>query len=161
MAKKIWNLYLSGEIHTNWRDEIRILCEQKALPVIINSPNTIHEDSDDCGVNILGKEDDKFWHDHKGASINAIRNSTLIKNADILIVKFGEQYRQWNAAFDAGMAKALDKPIITLHDNNLNHALKEINQAASASCRSVEQVVNILSYLIDGTLEKQALNVAE
>lgn len=57
--------------------------------------------------------------------------------------------------------QALDKPIITLHDNNLNHALKEINQAASASCRSVEQVVNILSYLIDGSLEKQALNVAE
>ena len=94
-------------------------------------------------------------------AINAIRNTTLIKNADILIVKFGDQYRQWNAAFDAGMAKALDKPIITLHDNKLNHALKEINQAASASCRSVEQVVNILSYLIDGTLEKQSLNVAE
>ena len=59
------------------------------------------------------------------------------------------------------MAKALDKPIITLHDNTLNHALKEVNQAAAASCRSVEQVVNILSYLIDGTLEKQSLNVAE
>ena len=161
MTRKTWKLYLSGEIHTNWRDEISKLCQQKALPVTINSPNTIHEDSDDCGVNILGEEDDKFWHDHKGASINAIRNTTLIKNADILIVKFGDQYRQWNAAFDAGIAKALDKPIITLHDNKLNHALKEVNQAASASCRSVEQVVNILSYLIDGTLEKQSLNVAE
>ena len=161
MTRKTWKIYLSGEIHTNWSDEISKLCQQKALSVTINSPNTIHEDSDDCGVNILGKEDDKFWHDHKGASINAIRNTTLIKNADILIVKFGDQYRQWNAAFDAGMAKALDKPIITLHDNKLNHALKEVNQAASASCRSVEQVVNILSYLINGTLEKQSLNVAE
>ena len=161
MTRKPWKLYLSGEIHTNWSDEISNLCLQKDLSVTINSPNTIHEDSDDCGVNILGKEDDKFWHDHKGASINAIRNTTLIKNADILIVKFGDQYRQWNAAFDAGMAKALDKPIITLHDNTLNHALKEVNQAASASCRSVEQVVNILSYLINGTLEKQSLNVAE
>ena len=159
--KKIWQLYLSGEIHTNWREEIENTCKLKNLPIICNSPNTIHEDSDDCGVNILGKEKDKFWHDHKGASINAIRNSTLIKNADIIVVKFGEQYRQWNAAFDAGVAKALDKPIITLHDNSLNHALKEINQAASASCRSVEQVVNVLSYLIDGTLEKQSLNVAE
>jgi len=159
--KKIWQLYLSGEIHTNWREEIENTCKLKNLPIICNSPNTIHEDSDDCGVNILGKEKDKFWHDHKGASINAIRNSTLIKNADIIVVKFGEQYRQWNAAFDAGVAKALDKPIITLHDNSLNHALKEINQAASASCRSVEQVVNILSYLINGTLEKQSLNVAE
>ena len=113
MTERIWKLYLSGEIHTNWRDEIRILCEEKALPVIINSPNTKHEDSDDCGVNILGAEADKFWHDHKGASINSIRNSTLLKSTDILIVKFGDKYRRWNAAFDAGTAKALDKPIIT------------------------------------------------
>ena len=153
MTEKIWKLYLSGEIHTNWRDEIKNLCEERALPVIINSPNTVHEDSDDCGVNILGAEADKFWHDHKGASINSIRNSTLIKNTDILIVKFGDKYRQWNAAFDAGMAKAFDKPIITLHDDKLNHALKEINQASSASCRSVEQVVKILYYVINGELK--------
>lgn len=160
-SKKVWQLYLSGEIHTNWREEIENMCKLKNLPIICNSPNTIHEDSDDCGVNILGQEQDKFWHDHKGASINAIRNSTLIKNSDIIVVKFGEQYRQWNAAFDAGIAKALDKPIITLHDDKLNHALKEINQAASASCRSVEQVVKILSYLINGELESESLNVAE
>ena len=154
-------VYLSGEIHTEWRDEVASACAKQNLDIMFLGPVTDHAASDDCGVEIIGAEPDKFWHDHKGASINAIRNSTLIKNADILIVKFGEQYRQWNAAFDAGMAKALDKSIITLHDNNLNHALKEINQAASASCRSVEQVVNILSYLIDGSLEKQALNVAE
>ncbi|MDG2268558.1 MAG: YtoQ family protein [Alphaproteobacteria bacterium] len=153
MSEKIWQLYLSGEIHTNWRDEIKTLCVQKQLPVITNSPNTIHEDSDDCGVNILGAEADKFWHDHKGASINSIRNSTLIKNTDILIVKFGDKYRQWNAAFDTGIAKALNKPIITLHDDNLNHALKEINQSAAASCRSVNQVVKILSYIIKGELK--------
>lgn len=160
-SKKVWQLYLSGEIHTNWREEIENMCKLKNLPIICNAPNTIHEDSDDCGVNILGQEQDKFWHDHKGASINAIRNSTLIKNSDIIVVKFGEQYRQWNAAFDAGIAKALDKSIITLHDDKLNHALKEINQAASASCRSVEQVVKILSYLINGELESKSLNVAE
>ena len=153
MSEKIWQLYLSGEIHTNWRDEIKTLCVQKQLPVITNSPNTIHEDSDDCGVSILGAEADKFWHDHKGASINSIRNSTLIKNTDILIVKFGDKYRQWNAAFDTGIAKALNKPIITLHDDNLNHALKEINQSAAASCRSVNQVVKILSYIIKGELK--------
>ena len=159
-TKKIWQLYLSGEIHTNWREEIENMCKLKNLPIICNSPNTIHEDSDNCGVNILGEEQDKFWHDHKGASINAIRNSTLIKNSDILIVKFGEQYRQWNAAFDAGIANAFNKPIITLHDDKLNHALKEINQASSASCRSVEQVVKILFYLINGELHK-SLNAAE
>jgi len=152
MTEKIWKLYLSGEIHTNWRDEIKNLCEERALPVIINSPNTVHEDSDDCGVKILGTEADKFWHDHKGASINSIKNSTLLKSTDILIVKFGDKYRQWNAAFDAGIAKALDKPIITLHEDNLNHALKEINQSAVASCRSVSQVVQILTYVIKGKL---------
>ena len=156
-----WKIYLSGEIHTNWRDELRLGASEAGLNVEFLRPETDHDLSDNSGANILGSEDKKFWHDHKGASINAIRNTTLIKNADILIVKFGDQYRQWNAAFDAGMAKALDKPIITLHDNTLNHALKEVNQAASASCRSVEQVVNILSYLINGTLEKQSLNVAE
>jgi len=152
MNEKVWQIYLSGEIHSKWRDDIKKLCEEKNLPVIINSPNTKHETSDDCGVNILGAEADKFWHDHKGASLNSIRNSTLIKSTDILIVKFGEKYRQWNAAFDAGIAKALDKPIITLHEDNLNHALKEINQSAVASCRSVNQVVKIISYVINGDL---------
>ena len=159
--QKIWKLYLSGEIHTNWRDEIKNLCAKNKLPVIINSPNTKHEDSDDCGVNILGKEKDKFWHDHKGAAINSIRNTTLIKQTDIIIVKFGDQYRQWNAAFDAGIAKATGKPIITLHEKNLDHALKEINQAAIASCRTVNQVVQILSYVIDGTLENNYKKIAE
>ncbi len=151
--KKIWKLYLSGEIHTNWRDEIGALCENKNLPVTINSPNTVHEDSDDCGVSILGQETDKFWHDHKGASINSIRNNILINESDIVIVKFGDKYRQWNAAFDAGVAKALGKSIITLHEDNLNHALKEINQAAVASCRTVDQVVKILSYVVNGELD--------
>jgi YtoQ family protein len=152
MSEKVWKLYLSGEIHSDWRDEIKNLCKEKNLPVIINSPNTTHENSDDCGVNILGSEADKFWHDYKGASLNSIRNSILIKSTDILIVKFGDKYRQWNAAFDAGIAKALDKPIITLHEESLNHALKEINQSAAASCRSVNQVVKIISYVINGDL---------
>ena len=160
-SKKIWKLYLSGEIHTNWRDEIKSLCDNKKLPVIVNSPNTIHEDSDDCGVRILGEENDKFWHDHKGASINSIRNNILIKEADIVIVKFGDKFRQWNAAFDAGVAKALNKSIITLHEDSLNHALKEINQTAVASCRTVDQVVKILSYVANGELDNTIEKAAE
>ena len=104
---KIWKLYLSGEIHTNWREEIVSSSKNKNLPISYNSPNTIHEDSDDCGVNILGQESEKFWHDHKGASINSIRNTTLIKESDLVIVKFGDKYRQWNAAFDAGLLRHL------------------------------------------------------
>ena len=111
--KRTWKLYLSGEIHTNWRNEIQSLCTQNELQVIINSPNTKHSESDDCGATILGGENNKFWHDRKGAAINSIRNTVLIKETDILIVKFGDQYRQWNAAFDTGVAAAEGKAIIT------------------------------------------------
>ena len=150
--KRTWKLYLSGEIHTNWRNEIQSLCTQNELPVIINSPNTKHSESDDCGVTILGGENDKFWHDRKGAAINSIRNTVLIKETDILIVKFGDQYRQWNAAFDTGVADAEGNAIITLHDENLDHALKEVDQASLATCRTVKEVVAILLYVINGKL---------
>ena len=149
---KNWMVYLSGEIHSDWRNQISEGCLAKKLPVTITSPITDHEASDDCGVEILGQEDNPFWKDHKGAKINAIRTRKAILDSDIVIVKFGDKYKQWNAAFDAGIARALDKPIITLHENNLNHALKEINQAAVASCRSVDQVVKILCYVIKGKL---------
>ena len=150
--KRTWKLYLSGEIHTNWRNEIQSLCTQNELPVIINSPNNKHSESDDCGATILGGENNKFWHDRKGAAINSIRNTVLIKETDILIVKFGDQYRQWNAAFDTGVAAAEGKAIITLHDENLDHALKEVDQASLATCRTVKEVVAILLYVINGKL---------
>ncbi len=159
--ERIWKIYLSGEIHTNWREEIEELCKQNQLPVIIDSPNTNHSNSDDCGVKILGNEPNKFWHDRKGAAINSIRNSVLLKETDILIVKFGNQYKQWNAAFDVGLAAAKGKPIITLHENNLDHALKEIDQASLATCRSVEEVVAILQYVISGKLYEKNKKAAE
>ena len=107
-----WNVYLSGEIHTNWRDEIYKQTKDLGLEIIFSSPVTNHVASDDCGANILGKEELKFWHDHKGAKLNAIRTRKAIQNSDIVVVKFGEKYRQWNAAFDAGYASALGKSLI-------------------------------------------------
>ena len=101
-----WDVYLSGEIHTNWRDELKNRANVQNLPINFTGPITNHELSDDCGIAILGAENDKFWHDHKGAKINAIRTRTAIENADIIIVRFGEKYKQWNAAFDAGFAAA-------------------------------------------------------
>ena len=149
---KIWKIYLSGEIHTNWREEIKKLCKHDELPVIINSPNTNHSNSDDCGVTILGNESNKFWHDRKGAAINSIRNSILLKETDILIVKFGDQYKQWNAAFDAGFATALSKALIIMHNDEHQHALKEVDAAALAVTKSVDEVVNILKYTIEGEI---------
>ena len=149
---KTWKLYLSGEIHTDWRKEIENGCGSAQLPVSMSGPVTDHPASDDCGVAILGAEPDKFWHDRKGAQINAIRTQTLLSEADIVIVRFGEKYKQWNAAFDAGYAAALGKPIIVIHQGEHQHALKEVDAAALAVVKTSEQVVDILRYVIKGEL---------
>lgn len=142
-----WQVYLAGEIHSDWRQQIIDAATQADLPVIFTGPVTDHGASDMCGVRILGEEDKPFWRDHKGASLNAIRTRKMIEDADIVVVRFGEKYKQWNAAFDAGYAAALNVPIITLHDEDHVHALKEINAAASASARTPEQVVEVLRYV--------------
>ena len=145
-------VYLSGEIHTNWRDEIINKCKSKNLEIEFSSPTTNHELSDDVGVKILGNEEKKFWHDNKGAKINAIRTRNSIEKADIVIVRFGEKYKQWNAAFDAGYATGLNKNIITLHAKDLDHALKEVDAAAKAVCRSNKEVIKILKYITNSEL---------
>ena len=143
-----WTVYLSGEIHTDWREQIIEGARAGGLDVNFTSPVTDHASSDDVGVEILGAEDNSFWHDRKGAGINAIRTRTLIEKADVVVVRFGDKYRQWNAAFDAGYAAALGKPIITLHDDDLDHALKEVDAAARAVAREPQQVVEILNYVL-------------
>lgn len=147
-----WKIYLSGEIHSDWREQIEAGIEAAGLPISISAPVTHHEASDDCGVVILGVEPNKFWHDHKGAQMNAIRTRTLIEKADIVVVRFGEKYKQWNAAFDAGYASALGKPLIIMHQDEHAHALKEVDAAALAVTKTPQQVVDILRYVIDGTL---------
>ena len=145
-----WKVYLSGEIHTDWRD--RIVTGAQGLDIVFSAPVTDHAASDDCGVEILGAEPDKFWHDHKGAKINAIRTRKGIADADIVVVRFGDQYKQWNAAFDAGYAAALGKSLIILHGPDHQHALKEVDAAALAVAQTPDQVVAILRYVIDGQL---------
>jgi len=147
-----WNVYLAGEIHSDWRDRIAAGAEQAGLDIEFTSPVTDHAASDDVGVAILGSEDQGFWKDHKGAGVNAIRTQTLIRNADVVVVRFGEKYRQWNAAFDAGFAAALGRPIVTLHPEEHTHALKEIDRAAMATAETPEQVVDVLRYVLQGTL---------
>jgi len=143
-----WNVYLSGEIHSDWRERIADGVRDAGLPVTLLAPVTDHGASDDVGVSILGEEDEQFWRDHKGAGVNAVRTQTLLRRADVVVVRFGDKYRQWNAAFEAGYAAALRKPVITLHDEELTHALKEVDRAAMAVARSPDQVVDILRYAI-------------
>jgi YtoQ family protein len=143
-------VYLSGEIHTDWREQI--IAGAEGLDVCFDSPVTDHAASDDCGVAILGAEENKFWHDHKGAKLNAIRTRKGIAEADVVVVRFGEKYKQWNAAFDAGYAAALGKSVIVLSQPEHQHALKEVHAAALAVAEEPRQVVEILRYVLRGTL---------
>jgi len=147
-----WRVYLSGEIHTSWRNEIALAVAEKGLPVEFTAPVTDHDASDDCGVLIMGAEEKKFWRDHKGAKLNAIRTRTLIEKADIVIVRFGEKYKQWNAAFDAGLAVALGKSLIVIHQPEHAHALKEVDAAALAVIEKPKQAALILDYVINGSV---------
>jgi len=143
-------VYLSGEIHTDWREAVMAGCE--GLDIDFSAPVTDHPASDDCGVAILGAEAKKVWHDRKGAGINAIRTRHLLEQADVVVVRFGEKYKQWNAAFDAGYAAALGKPLVILHPEEHGHALKEVDEAANAVAETPEQVAQILRYVLTGRL---------
>ncbi len=144
-----WTVYLSGEIHTDWRDQIRQGAERNNLPVVFTSAVTDHEASDAAGDG-LGAETDGYWRDHKSAKVNAIRTRSLVEACDIAIVRFGDKYKQWNAAFDAGCCAALGKPYITLHDESIVHPLKEVDGAAMAWAKTPAQVVEILTYVTTG-----------
>ncbi|WP_424969960.1 YtoQ family protein [Dinoroseobacter sp. S76] len=153
------NIYLSGEIHTDWREQI--IDGAAGLDVSFNAPVTDHAASDDCGVAIFGAEPNKYWHDHKGAMVNAIRTRKGIADADVIVVRFGEKYKQWNAAFDAGYAAALGKSIIVLNPPEHQHALKEVHAAALAVAETPAQVVEVLRYVLTGALPAGTAAAAE
>src|SRR4029077_19482006 len=135
MGERTWQVYLSGEIHSDWRERIEAGVREAGLPLAFSAPVTDNAASDDAGVGTLGEEGEAFWRDHKGAGVNAIRTQTLIRAADLVVVRFRDNYRQWNASVDAGYAPARGKPIVTVHDPELDHALKEVDRAAQATAR--------------------------
>ena len=143
---KKWIVYLSGEIHTDWRQQIMQGAKDNDLPVKFASAVTVHEASDAAG-DVLGAETSNFWRDHKSSKVNAIRTQTMIKKCDVAVVRFGDKYKQWNAAFDAGYCAALGKPYITLHDEDIIHPLKEVDGSAMAWAQTPAQVVEILKYV--------------
>ena len=141
-----WTVYLSGEIHTDWRNQIKQGSASLSLPVAFSSAVTDHEASDAAG-DMLEPSSEGFWRDHKSSKVNGIRTKSLIEMCDIAIVRFGDKYKQWNAAFDAGYCAALGKPYITLHDDNIIHPLKEVDAAAMAWAKTPEEVVQVLKYV--------------
>ena len=140
-------VYLSGEIHTGWREQIKRGTDKLVLDISYTSAVTKHDASDAAGDH-LGHEDKKFWRDHKSAKVNAMRTKNLIEICDIAVIRFGDKYKQWNAAFDAGYCAALSKPYITLHDESIIHPLKEVDAAAMAWAQTPEQVIETLKYVI-------------
>ena len=142
----MYTVYLAGEIHSNWREEIITGCKDSDITFL--TPEYDHASSDDIGKNVVGDQGSDFHNDHVSAKINSMRNHTNIKRADIVVVKFGEKYKQWNAAFDAGYANALSKKLIVIHPEEFIHALKEIDAAASAVVKSESQVIDILKHLV-------------
>ena len=147
----IWKVYLSGEIHSDWRQQLIDGAKADDLPITFTSAVTDHEASDAAG-DLLGAEENSFWRDHKSSKVNAIRIKTHLENCDIAIIRFGEKFKQWNAAFDAGYAAALGKSLIIMHGPDHQHALKEVDAAALAVTETPEQIVQILRYVLDGTL---------
>ncbi len=141
-----WTIYLSGEIHSDWREQIEQGAEALDLPVSFKSPVTDHAASDAAG-DILQPESDGFWRDHKSSKVNGIRTKTLIESCDIAVIRFGDQYKQWNAAFDAGYCAALGTPYITLHAEDIIRPLKEVHASAMAWAQPPAQVVEILKYV--------------
>jgi YtoQ family protein len=143
----LWTVYLSGEIHSDWRAQLQAGAERENLPITFTSAVTNHEASDAAG-DVLGEEANNFWRDHKSSKVNSIRTKNLIRDCNLAIIRFGDKYKQWNAAFDAGFCSALDIPYITLHDDNLIHALKEVDGSAMAWATTPEQVINLLKYVV-------------
>ena len=141
-----WNVYLSGEIHTDWRQQIIEGAKQENLPIEFTSAITDHDQSDAAG-DVLGSESSNYWRDNKSAKVNQIRTKTLIEASDLVVVRFGDRYKQWNAAFDAGYCAALQIPYVTLHDEDVIHPLKEVDGSAMAWAQTPDQVVEILKYL--------------
>ena len=141
-----WSVYLSGEIHTDWREQIIEGAKSLKLPVEFTSEVTDHDSSDAAG-DVLGAETENYWRDSKSARVNQIRTKTLIEAADLVVVRFGDKYKQWNAAFDAGYCAALNIPYITLHEADIIHPLKEVDGSAMAWAKTPAQVVEILKYV--------------
>jgi len=142
-----YTIYLSGEIHSDWREQIKQGITENQLDIEVLTPITDHDSSDNVGAKILGDEASNFWKDHKAAKINALRTNSYISRSDIVVIRFGDKYKQWNAAFDAGIAAGLGIPTITMHSPELTHPLKEVDAAALAVTETPQEVVEILKYI--------------
>lgn len=142
-------IYLAGEIHSDWREAFRDLLDERDVPARCVGPQEVHDRSDAVGEDILGEQPDARYRDLMGASVNTLRTRILMARADLAVAKFGDQYRQWNTAADAGAAVASGIPLILVRDRELTHALKEIDARASFTCETLEQAAEAVAYVFE------------
>ncbi len=115
---------------------------------------TDHEASGDCGVTLLGPDTSKFWYNQKCAKPSANRTRHAIGAADIVVLRFSENSKQYNAALDAGPATTLGKSLIGMRRARHEHALKEINTAAAAMVTNAEKVTQTLRYTLTMAMQR-------
>lgn len=141
-------VYLAGQIHDDWRDEIRAETEKRGLPITFVGPQDDHATSDDIGETILGEQPNARWKDETASQVNNLRTRVLMAKADVVVALFGEKYRQWNTAMDAATGIAMNKPVILIRDPKLHHALKELSQRAQLVVETPAQAVQALEYIL-------------
>jgi len=142
-------VYLAGQIHDDWREEVEKKAREKDLPLVFVGPQTNHDRSDDIGEAILGKQPGNYYKDDAASDINNFRTLVLLQKADIVIALFGEKYKQWNTAMDASLAIAMNKPTILIRPESLIHPLKELSNRANVTVETVDQAVEVLSYVFE------------
>ena len=142
-----FTVYLAGQIHDNWREELITQTEDKGLNFDFVYPQTEHDLSDDIGEKILGKQPGNYYRDEAASAVNNFRTTVLMEKADIVIALFGDQYRQWNTAMDATTAINKGKPLIIIRPEDLIHSLKELSNKANVTVETIEQAVQVLAYI--------------
>ncbi|WLV23823.1 YtoQ family protein [Aciduricibacillus chroicocephali] len=142
-------VYLAGEIHTDWRDEIKNKAKEKNLPLSFVSPQLNHDRSDSVGEDILGEQPGKYYRDEAASSINNLRTQIMMQKADVVIALFGEEYKQWNTAMDASAAVAMNKPLILIRPEKFIHPLKELSNRANVTVSTVDQALEVLAYIYE------------
>lgn len=142
-------VYLAGQIHDNWREELEEKAKKKNLPLTFVAPQTNHDRSDDIGEEILGKQPGSLYKDDAASDINNFRTQVLMKKADIVIALFGEKYKQWNTAMDTTTAIMMNKPTIIIRPESLIHPLKELSNKANVTVETVDQALDVISYIFE------------
>ncbi|MCZ0703060.1 YtoQ family protein [Natronobacillus azotifigens] len=142
-------IYLAGQIHDDWREDVKEKANKRELPLEFVGPQTNHERSDNVGEDIIGKQPGNYYKDDAASAINNLRTQVLMQKADLVIALFGEKYKQWNTAMDVSTALALNKPTIIIRPESLIHPLKELSNKANVTVETIDQALDVIAYIYE------------